>query len=112
MSPVGWLVPCSPVLGAAVGAGPVTVGQLGGALNTSLMFAEALQRRGQVQAVDGQAVHDVPLDDQPAQGLQGRHWGQHKQGAELAVGWVPQLPKGTQRWQLLCHRSSRVLPRA
>lgn len=59
-------------------------GQPGGTLDTSLVFAEALQRRGQVQAIDGQAVHDVLLDDQPAQGLQGRHWGQHKQGAELA----------------------------
>lgn len=41
----------------------------GSTLHTSLMLAEALQWRGQVQAVDGQAVDDVLLDDQPAEGL-------------------------------------------
>lgn len=41
----------------------------GSTLHTSLMLTEALQWRGQVQAVDGQAVDDVLLDDQPAEGL-------------------------------------------
>lgn len=46
----------------------------GSALNTSLVFAEALQRWGQVQAINGQAVDNVLLDDQPAEGLQGGNW--------------------------------------
>lgn len=41
----------------------------GSTLHTSLVLAEALQWQGQVQAVDGQAVDDVLLDDQPAEGL-------------------------------------------
>lgn len=40
-------------------------------LSSSLVLAEVLQHGGQIQAVDGQAVHNVLLDDQPAERLQG-----------------------------------------
>lgn len=68
---------------------------------TSLVFAEVLQRGGQVQAVDGQAVHDVLLDDQPAQRLQRGHWGEDRKRlleglgllcAERAGGGLPAGP--------------------
>lgn len=49
-------------------------GQPSSTPDTSLVLAEALEQRGQVQAIDGQAVHNVFLDNQPAQRLQGRNW--------------------------------------
>lgn len=63
------------------------------------MLAEALEQRGQVQAIDGQAVHNVFLDNQPAERLQGRNWKRTEKVAEPGKSAVRPSTEGWRSWR-------------
>lgn len=69
-------------------------GGWGGTLKASLVLAEAPKLQWQVQAINGQAVNDVLLDDLAAEGLQGGDCG----GTEMWLSWwVTGQAKGCRR---------------